>query len=209
MTKIFGQIKHDAFAWIQALRSEAKTIWQASKKTYLLADITQVFFGAMPVLLLVTIGFTVDALVGARGIGVWTSDVTKGLTYVAAALALIIPAAGFYRASSGLLRSLCRRVFELAFVITTLLVSLFIAPVHAVVQLIIVFLGGYTVHAWLRYVSQVVVLLLFIMITGTIVSAVILSEITLGTGVFYAGSYLLLLGWSLWKIHYLSYARHH
>lgn len=113
-------------------------LYKASKLTTLMIVAVEVFLGALVVIELGILSHLIESVLGARSLGIWTSDVLLGLKWQIVVLVIVVFALHAKEQVSGLSAKLGLQIRETVFIISTFLAAIVSAPFG-----LIILLAGY------------------------------------------------------------------
>lgn len=195
MAKDIRKAHEDIKAALGQFFNDYKRLFRASKSTAVLLLISHVFIGLLPLLELITLFGLTDALIGARGIGVWTSDVTTFMWYQVGLLIVAIPALFFSSQLSGVTKRLGWTAAEAALIASLFFAALPIAPILLFALLVGAFVASYFPHKFVLLGYSVVVILLMVNNFSNVLRVTVLRGATVGEAVLLGGSLLLFSAW--------------
>lgn len=172
-----------------------KRVFKASKGLAVFLFLASVFVGFIPFLELAVLAGGVDALIGARGISVKTSDADKFYWYQIALLLTAIPLTVFFRPLSGVVARLGRETIELVFVATA---TVFLVPLAPFAVLALWgFVGAFffVKNKWACWSMSSLMLLIVIQPFAEFLQAAILKDSTVGDALWASGILMALATW--------------
>ena len=149
----------------------------------------------MPFLELHLIGDFVDALIGARGIGIWTSDITNFIWYQFTLIVLCIPALVFSNQISGTVKRLGILTSEIFLCVSLFFAALPVAPILLPIIVIVGFFASLLEKKILLLIYSLLILLLMQNSIAKLINVTIHRGATVGEALFWGGSFIALLGW--------------
>lgn len=184
-----------------------KMLFSASPKFFAgLVGVAMVTGVGVPYTLIV-LGDLIDALVGARGIGILTSDTTDRAILMLVFILLLVGAAMIFHALRGGARRWCLQLTEFIGVIVLLVVALPVALIRLPLQILVTLVASvYKLGRW-RWLIMTIILLAFLINAPVVLEAVVYKEIRIGQFIMFIGTDMLLTLWSLLKLS--PYARYH
>lgn len=185
-------LKKSASEFVGDYRRLAK----ASMSLIVILAVVSVFLGLWPVLYLHAFAEWVDAMLGARSIGVWTSDVNKYLWQQVGLLLLCIPALTFTRQLRGLVASLSQRTRELVFIVAVVIVAGQVFPITILAIVLFVLALMVVKNKWVRITMSVMMLLMPLQPLFVATQLVVLKELMLHEMIFWSGSLLMFAGYA-------------
>ncbi|MCH8049676.1 hypothetical protein IH979_03120 [Patescibacteria group bacterium] len=175
--------------------ADYKRVLDASKWVAVFLFATSTFLGLFPILGLSVLGSLVDALIGARGVGVWTSDVQKFLWYQIILLLAFIPALVFIGQLKGIVLRLSRSTKELALIASSFLIGLQAAPVTVGVLVLFVIAFAFVKHPKVQWIMSSIMILLAIQPLWTLANSVVEKDILVGQMISWGGALLIFTAW--------------
>jgi hypothetical protein len=170
-------------------------IFHASKLTTVFVLLFFGFLGLAPVFELHILKEFVDALIGARGIGVWTSDLTKFSWRQVVLLILMIPTWVFVSRTSGFVRAIGLRTSEILFLLSLGYMLLMLASIVLPIALIAFVFVASVKNRFLDFGFSVAILLFVFNQLARIINISLHSGATVGETIFFAGGLLVLGSW--------------
>ena len=178
-----------------------KRIYSASKVMVVLLIVLEVFLGTLAVIELGILAHLVDSTIGARSIGVWTSDMTKGLWHQVIVFALLILAIHLKEQFKVVAAKTGRSIRESVFVITTFLASLVASPLLLTAILIGSSGVRYLKYRVLRVSYSLIIVLISIQALSQLMRLAVIKGISIGEALWWGGSLLAFTGWLALKPH--------
>jgi len=185
-----------------------KRVFRASKGVAVFLFLSGAYIGLFPVLEFVILGGWLDALIGARGIGVWTSDVGKYLWYEIILLLLCVPSIVFSRQLDGLVKRLNRSTQELFLIVGAGLVALPAAPI--IVGLIILFMIGFSFikHQRIRWAMSTVMICFALQPLWLLADRVVERAILPGNLISWGGALVIFIGYTALRPYLHFHPKH-
>ncbi|MFH1712174.1 MAG: hypothetical protein ABH846_02990 [Patescibacteria group bacterium] len=173
-----------------------KRVLRASKGVAVFLFLSGVYLGLFPILELIVLGNWIDALYGARGISVWTSDVEKYLWYEIILLLLCIPSFVFSKQLSGVVKKLNQTTREIFLIVSSALIGLQAAPitVGAIILFIIAF--AFIQHQKIRWLMSSIMIFLALQPLWLLADNVVEREILTGNLITWGGALLIFTGYA-------------
>ncbi len=191
----------------QGLSSTGRMLFKASPKFFFGLVATAVAVGVGLPYALIVFGELIDAIVGARGIGVLTSDTTDRAAMMLFLILLLVGGVMMLHALRGGAKRWCLQLTELIGVIVLLVVALPAALVRLPLQIIVTLIASvYKLGRW-RWLIMTIILLAFLTNAPVVLEATVFQEIRTGQFVMFMTADIILTLWSLLKLS--PYARHH
>lgn len=201
MIRDLRQVPEDVKKAVRGFFLDAKRLVQASRSTSALIFITFLFIGLWPVLELITLYGLLDALIGARGIGTWTKDITTFLWYQIALMILLVPAVFVSQQFTGTARRIGIILAETLMIASLFIAALPIAPILLFLILVAAFISHYFTNRFLMLGYSIVTLLLASWSLYSIFQITVHRGATVGEAILYAGSLLTLSFWLALRPH--------
>lgn len=178
-------------------------LWKASKITTLTMVGLETFLGLFVVLELGVLSGTVDSVLGARSVGVWTSDVAMSLNWQIALVFILILTLHFKEQFSGVARELGKKIRESVFIGATFLASIVSAPVW-----LILLLAGYLLIVLKPIENKLVRVLYSVLAIGVAYCALnnllhmtVARAISVGDLIWWGGALMAFVGFVALRLH--------
>lgn len=189
------QIVQKIKASILSFWADFRRIWSASKRSAILLIILEIFLGALVVIELSLLSHLIDATIGARGIGVWTSDMDDGLRNQVILFVILVVALHFKEQFKGLAAKVGSQIREIVFIVTMFLASFVASPflltAAVLAYLVVIQLDK---RIW-RVVYSLLVIAVGASGLSTILHLAVGFDITIGQLIWWGGSLMALCGW--------------
>ena len=156
-------------------------IWRQSKSSFLILAISQILLGSMPYLAVVWFGGSVDAISGARSLGLWTDDVNSSMWVLLGVMVLLCISIFITKQFEGLSASVARGIRWFAFIISALIFLLPVAPfVISIIGLLLV--AEIWIEARVRSLIWLAVIGLLCWLEWNLIESIVFRMTTLGEG---------------------------
>lgn len=182
--------------WVNLFR-----IYSASKSMVVLLITVEIFLGALVVIELGVLSNLVDSTIGARSIGVWTSDMTKGLWQQVIVFMLFIVTIHFKEQFKGVAAKTGRTIRESIFIITAYLASLVASPLLLTVILVSSAGASYIKSRIGRVIYSLIIVLVSAQALSELMRLAVMKGISIGDALWWGGSLLAFAGWIALRPH--------
>ncbi|MFH1631832.1 MAG: hypothetical protein ABIA47_02275 [bacterium] len=174
-----------------------KKLWRASQLTAVSIFASQAILGLASVLTLWFAGSLVDALVGARGISVFTSDVEKWFWCLVVLWALTIISILFTRQLKGFTDHVGRQT-RLAILATSLLIAALPAGPIRVGLIVAVLIASKLIKIkYAHSIMSAIIIVISLQVSYDLIYLTVHKGISIGDMLAWAGSLTLLSGWAV------------
>lgn len=180
---------------VQRFVRDYKRVFKASKGLVVFLFIGSFFLGLVPFLELGIVAGGVDALIGASGISVKTSDADKYYWYQIALMLTAVPLTVFFRPLSGVVARLARETIEVVFVVSATVLLAPAAPISVLALWGFVGAFFFVKNKWARWSMSSLMLLIVIQPFAEFLQAAILKDSTVGDALWASGLLIMLATW--------------
>lgn len=172
-----------------------KRVFKASKGLAIFLFLAALFVGLLPFLELGVMAGGIDALFGARGISVKTSDADKYYWYQIVLMLTAIPLTVFFRPLSGVVARLARETIEFVFVATATVLLVPVVPISVLALWGFAAAFIFVKNKWARWSMSSLMLLIVIQPFADFLQAAILKDSTVGEALWASGLLLMFATW--------------
>lgn len=173
--------------WIDFLK-----LFHASKAASLSLFIVGVFAGFDQLLLSYSLGRFFDALIGARGLRVMTSDVVKWFWLLALVIGLTAAVHQFSKTFTGLMQLLHNRLQLISRIITTSTIGIISVPLHVVASLCVAGFAQTRINYRAKKLAAVMVILLLFAGIYSLFESTVIRDASIGQLIFWSTAIVLL-----------------
>ncbi len=196
------QIFNDIVGGLRGFKENFSRLWQASKSSALLLIVLEIFLGSSIVLELSLLAHLIDSTIGARSIGVWTSDMTLDLRYQVILFIIVVIALHLKEQFKGLTAKLGASIREVTFIVTVGLAAAVSSPIFLGLAIftypIILQLKA---RIW-RIVFSLAVIAIGLNGITQILHLAVRQDITVGQLIWWGGALMALCGWLTLAPHF-------
>lgn len=172
-----------------------RRLFQASPVAVVFLTIAEIYLGALIILEIFALSNLIMSLIGARAVGVVTTDVRSAAIWQVGLVVVAVPAMIYQKQFQGMGAEIGRQIREFTLVTSSLLMAL---PISAIL-LPFMTLAGYYIPAlkirWATISMSVLVLLTGILLFLGAVETVVYRGITIGQFIAWGGALLVHVSW--------------
>ncbi|MDP2631569.1 MAG: hypothetical protein Q8P30_02245 [Candidatus Uhrbacteria bacterium] len=195
MSHVYDRLLNDWRVSIRRLFSDWKRLWKASRATSVSVLVTQVILGLAPVLFLWIFSELVSALIGARGVGIFTSDVSKWFWWMILLWLCIVVSISFTKALKGFTLDVGSRTRVALFVLSLFFLALPAGPIRVGLIVIAIVVPAFVKLRYASLVTSAIVLLLTLQVLYDLVALVVHKGVLIGDGIAWGGALLVFASW--------------
>jgi hypothetical protein len=171
--------------FLRELLSDFKKLFRASKMATGSLFLVGLYSGVEQLLLAYSLGQFLDALIGARGLRVMTSDVTKWFWLTALFIILTIGVRIFSRSFAGLMLSVRDRLRSIVRFICSSLVGGAVVPLHVVAALCVAGFARTREDSRAKKLAAVISLLLLFAGAYSLFASTVVRDASIGQFIFW------------------------
>lgn len=183
--------------YFRELLNDIAKLFRASKTATGSLFLVAIYLGVGPLLLAFTIGKFFDALVGARGLRVMTSDVVKWFWVSLALVVVWLLIRGLAQAFSGLMLSLEQRLRRLIRIIISAILAFVVVPLHTATATACVIFAQTREDSRFMRGAQTIIGLLFLAAIYQLLQSTVIRDATLGQFICWSAA-IVIFGRELW-----------
>jgi len=172
-------------------QKNAVRIWRQSKSSFLILAISQIVLGLMPYLAVVWFGGFVDAISGARSLGLWIDELDSRLWMLLAFIALFAVTMHTTRQFKGASASVARGIRWGVFLLSILIVLLPVAPVMISITGLLLF-AEIWIEKRVRLLLWLVVIACIAWLQWSLIESIVFQAFTMGEGLSLAAFVLMI-----------------
>lgn len=176
-------------------------LYKASKLTTLMVIVIEVFLGSLLVIELGILSNLIDSIIGARSLGIWTSDVALGLKWQIVVLIIVVLVLHVKEQIFGLAAKLGLQIRETVFIATTFLAAIVAAPLGLILLLIGYVLLDKMKKKYLRIGYSILALVIAYFALNQLLQMTVAKTIGIGELIWWGGALMAFAGFMALKPH--------
>lgn len=170
-------------------------LWHASKTSTILLILLEIFLGSVAVIELAILSHLIDSTIGARSIGVWTSDISLGLRNQILLFIGVVIALHLKEQFQGLTAKIGATIREIVFIIIMFITSLVASPVLLTASVISYVVVLQTDRRIWRVLFSFAAIAIGASGLSTILHLAVQKDISIGELIWWGGAAMALTGW--------------